>query len=128
MKAYSQTPSAVGMRRWMAKPGNKAKAYANNLRWKEANKEKIAFYRLRSHLRRTFGIEPAVYYAILDKQKNTCAICKSKPKERLHVDHDHVSGKIRGLLCGNCNRAIGLLKDSPAIIRSAAGYLEMLEV
>lgn len=43
---------------------------------------------------------------------------------RLSVDHDHQTGKIRGLLCNNCNRAIGLLKDSSDILYKAAKYIE----
>ena len=58
-------------------------------------------------------------------QQHSCAICgeKSSPK-RLAVDHCHITGIIRGLLCSNCNRAIGLLKDNPRLLRGAADYLE----
>jgi len=42
----------------------------------------------------------------------------------LTIDHDHATGQIRGLLCNNCNRAIGLLKDNPQTLRQAAAYLD----
>jgi len=54
-------------------------------------------------------------------------VCRTdKPggrKERWHIDHDHVTGQVRGLLCGKCNSAIGLLQDDPEIIRAAAKYV-----
>ncbi len=56
-------------------------------------------------------------------QNGGCAICGQPQERRLHVDHDHKTGRIRGLLCGSCNRAIGLLKESVASLASAIGYL-----
>lgn len=70
------------------------------------------------------------YETYVEWHEGKCAICKSEPTgegqqgERLHVDHDHKTGLVRGLLCGNCNRAIGLLKDDSDLLRAAAGYLE----
>lgn len=60
-------------------------------------------------------------------QQGKCAICGGDPKfpnRRLCVDHDHATGHFRGLLCGHCNTAIGLMKDSPEIMRKAIAYLE----
>ena len=64
---------------------------------------------------------------MLEKQNNKCAICKKDRnifKKRLCVDHCHSTGKIRGLLCTNCNQGIGHLKDDLNIIKSAIRYLE----
>ena len=62
-----------------------------------------------------------------DEQEGRCAICR-EPLRLGHgdgnLDHDHSAGKVRGILCRNCNLAIGLLKDSPATCRLAAEYLE----
>jgi uncharacterized protein YbaR (Trm112 family) len=55
--------------------------------------------------------------------QTVCAICKTESDRKLVVDHDHVTGKIRGLLCHNCNMAIGILKDSPVLLQSAIDYL-----
>jgi hypothetical protein len=55
-----------------------------------------------------------------------CAICRQPertPGRALAVDHDHATGEVRGLLCGNCNRGIGFLGDSAELLESAAGYL-----
>ncbi len=54
-----------------------------------------------------------------------CDICSRKI--RLEVDHDHATGAVRGALCGRCNKAIGLFKDSPELIRRALAYLERKE-
>lgn len=53
-----------------------------------------------------------------------CSICKvEETSKRLSLDHDHVTGKLRGLLCTNCNLGIGCFKDNPYLILSAADYL-----
>lgn len=62
---------------------------------------------------------------ILDNQGLACAICHRKQSHKaLARDHDHGTGKLRGFLCDRCNRAIGLLGDSPVLLRAAADYLE----
>lgn len=79
-------------------------------------------------LRRTFGIGIEDYNILFINQNGLCAICNnpqvSTRNKSLAIDHSHKSGKIRGLLCDNCNRAIGLLKDDIAILKSAIRYLE----
>jgi hypothetical protein len=74
-----------------------------------------------------FGISKADYDALLEKQGGCCAICggtQVNGRKNLDVDHDHRTGRVRGLLCGYCNRALGLLKDSPEVLRLAANYLD----
>lgn len=79
------------------------------------------------HLQKTYGITLDEYYQMLDEQDGTCAICDALPptgrKKYLAVDHDHQTGKVRGLLCDNCNRAIGLLKDDAEVLNKASQYL-----
>lgn len=80
---------------------------------------------------RNYGLSPNSYAALLIKQDNVCAICGC-PETRiikgtistLSVDHNHVDGRIRGLLCDVCNKVLGLLKDNPDLFRKAATYLE----
>ncbi len=56
---------------------------------------------------RALGVTDADYERLLSEQGGTCALCPTKPKtRRLHVDHDHATGKVRGLLCYRCNRAL----------------------
>jgi Recombination endonuclease VII len=70
------------------------------------------------------GITDADYQALLASQGGGCAICDHPPRtRRLHVDHDHKTGKVRGLLCHRCNRALPSW-ISLAWLRSAIDYLE----
>jgi hypothetical protein len=64
----------------------------------------------------------AQYQQRLVAQDGKCAICKAEPI-RLHFDHDHSDGTLRGLLCSPCNCAIGMLRDSPSLCETAAAYL-----
>lgn len=67
------------------------------------------------------------YQEILEGQNGCCAICgtpASSIKRNLALDHDHITGKPRGLLCGHCNTGIGFLQDDPSTLRKAADYIE----
>ncbi len=63
------------------------------------------------------------YLIIYDKQNGNCVIC-GEHRDLLFVDHDHSSGRVRGLLCGNCNRLLGMANDNPKILEQAKIYLE----
>ena len=76
---------------------------------------------------RNFGINATEYYKLLKQQNNKCAICKNEYKEgnkKLAVDHCHKTGKIRGLLCSNCNPALGFLKEDLNIIKNLVRYIK----
>jgi len=92
-------------------------------RWKEENVERSKDH----HYKRKYGLTFADYGVILASQNSQCAICSVYFSEAqrgvLFVDHCHTTGMIRGLLCQNCNTAIGLLKDSPLLCTKAAEYL-----
>ena len=82
------------------------------------------------HLR-LYGITPSEYEALAVLQDGLCAICHEPEtmtyrgkRKALSIDHDHETGKVRGLLCAACNFAIGKFRDDPALLRSAADYLE----
>ena len=85
------------------------------------------------NLRHAYGITLDEYNVMLEKQGGVCGICKTdNPKGRqsgrgvvkdFYVDHNHETGEVRGLLCNNCNRAIGNFKDDPSIIQKAVLYL-----
>lgn len=83
-----------------------------------------------SGIQKRFGITAAQYSAMLEAQGGRCAICRQVPRsKRLAVDHNHVTGEIRGLLCSGkdrsgCNVAIGILHDDAEIVQRAADYLK----
>lgn len=85
---------------------------------------------LHGRLRQDHGISLAEYEDMVARQHGLCAICMLPPggesfaDRRLHVDHDHASGRIRGLLCRYCNMGVGLLRDDPEIIAAAIAYLD----
>lgn len=77
-------------------------------------------------LRNKYGMSTADWDTLYASQGGRCAICRRPEEEsgRLHVDHCHGSGAIRGLLCHSCNTAIGHLREDPEIIRAAVAYVE----
>jgi hypothetical protein len=76
-----------------------------------------------------YGVTVAEFHALLARQGGVCAICgKPGGKKRLALDHCHRTGEIRGLLCGACNIALGLLRDSPSLIRRAAAYVDQRKI
>lgn len=82
------------------------------------------------HLVRTYGITIEEYHSMLEKQQNRCSCC-GQPETTLHygkplplaVDHCHVTGAIRGLLCKSCNQALGLLGEDPERIGAFLKYV-----
>ena len=94
-------------------------------KWAQKNKDKKAAYQRKC----TFGITMEDYNQFLEDQNSVCAICQQKcgSGNRLSVDHCHNSGKVRGLLCGNCNRALGLFKDNKKFLQKAIDYLGELK-
>jgi hypothetical protein len=80
------------------------------------------------NLKRQYGIDWETYLGLLEKQNGSCAICNrtdsgSHCSQRLFVDHCHVTGKVRGLLCHHCNSALGLFQDSPTLLQTAIDYV-----
>lgn len=120
---------------------NRQQVNKNKAQWRLANKEKISgyqrAYRARNKERLTkraaddmrrkvFGVTRAEYSAMLLSQGSVCAACH-RPCRRSHelcVDHSHDTGKVRGLLCKDCNLALGHLKDDP---RRCIGLLKYLQ-
>lgn len=88
--------------------------------------------RMRAYLLSRYGLTVDEYEALLLEQGGVCAVCrkvewfidprKGKPRN-LAVDHCHSTGKVRGLLCGRCNRSIGHFEDDPELLSRAAAYL-----
>lgn len=92
-------------------------------RHRENNPGAIALYDRRSKLKRKFGITLEQYDQLLIDQDYTCAICKGSVIGTLHVDHCHITQKVRGLLCSECNLGLGKFKDDPELLKEALEYL-----
>jgi hypothetical protein len=95
-------------------------------KWRKQNKEKYQGQWLRSNIKKLgVDITESEYYEMVDDQNGVCLICrKPDPKGRLCIDHDHDTMKVRGLLCRNCNLALGNFKDDPLLLERAALYLQ----
>ncbi|MFF5783072.1 endonuclease VII domain-containing protein [Streptomyces virginiae] len=74
------------------------------------------------HLKRSYGMTEADRDEMITAQGGVCVICQEGLAE--HVDHDHQTGKVRGVLCFSCNAALGQFKDRPDVMRRAAAYVE----
>jgi hypothetical protein len=98
--------------------------FANKNRANKKSRQKYEEVHRETRLVRTYGITVAQYDAILIHQNGVCAICQNPPKtRRLHVDHDHKSGRVRGLLCFRCNRIL-VANHSVQTVKKVLAYLE----
>lgn len=105
-------------------------SHASSTAWRKANIAKARRYNLKTRLRDDYGLTLADYDAMLERQAHRCAIChdpepvdQAGHPRRMMIDHDHATGLVRGLLCRNCNYALGCLKDDPEIWLNAIAYL-----
>lgn len=111
---------------------NRVRYHADPERQQKAQKQARAWYRANLTRVRTvkdwkhYGITPEEYAQLFEGQGGRCAICRTDTPgggRRWAVDHDHMTGKVRGLLCGTCNTGLGLLRDSPGNLIAARNYL-----
>jgi hypothetical protein len=103
---------------------NPDRVNASHRRRRQADPEVTRLKDREGHLRRKYGLTLNMFEALVSAQLGNCAICGANEDLNLHVDHDHRTNKIRGLLCGKCNKAIGLLNDDPDLLTAARNYLE----
>ncbi|MFI9204503.1 endonuclease VII domain-containing protein [Streptomyces sp. NPDC053048] len=75
-----------------------------------------------SYFRRKYGLSQVALRELVEQQAGVCVICLAAPA--VHVDHDHETGGVRGVLCFSCNAALGQFKDRPDVMRRAAEYVE----
>jgi hypothetical protein len=101
---------------------NPEKVRAIGRKYEIANRDKIADQKLRSK----YGFSLVKKQVLYNQQNGTCATCPFifESVNAAHLDHNHATGKVRGLLCSDCNHVAGKVKDSPARLRSIADYLE----
>ena len=108
---------------------NREASIAKARRWQKANPDKASAHAHKAALKLKYKITPEEYQRLVNNQKNLCAICgfPETRKKRLSVDHNHKTGKVRSLLCYNCNSALGLLKENLELLQKAMSYLQQHE-
>ena len=111
--AHKEEIRARKSRKWKTDPQYRAKHYARRAKWQR--KVQLNF---------DYGISLEDYDILLARQGGACAICRQLSERPLCVDHCHVTGQVRGLLCRNCNSAIGFYCDDPSLTKAATDYLD----
>ena len=102
-------------------------------KWRKKNPDKIKKWRQKqgrlytqnSHLLNRYGISQEEYYAMMARQKNRCLGCQESFIGKAVVDHDHRTGRVRGILCRQCNWALGQTKENPLTLRRLIAYIEV---
>lgn len=113
--------------RWVSNNPEKNKIMRDGIN--KRRKDKLGPYgRKLSELKRVYGLSGEDYQNLVDRSMGRCAICGNffEPERRSEpcIDHDHVTGEVRGLLCVYCNRGLGQFRDDPFILKNAIVYLQ----
>lgn len=128
--------SFMGAARWAGlspeeKLSSSRASYKHEKQRYAENPEAVRKHRWTLWIMREYGLTEAQYMRIWKKQKGRCAICSCElellgwPSDKMaNVDHCHLTGQVRALLCGPCNKGLGLFKDSLGLLRQAVKYLE----
>lgn len=129
---YRASPKyKVWLKNYMSKPENRIANIESVKKWqaKPGVKERLAPGKRKFNLMNKYGITLEDYDTMLVSQKGACAICGGTNWDgrRLSVDHIHATGKVRGLLCGDCNCSIGLLREDPELMERMAAYVRKHE-
>ena len=119
-------------RNYYCRPESRERDRQRRRNYYRQNREELLEKERWRHLRKKYGLSQERFLEILDAQCGGCAIC-AKPlvwrdpsadqMSRAHVDHDHATGAVRGILCGKCNFLIGLAKDRETVLQAALEYL-----
>lgn len=139
-KARSRERAREHYEKKKADPEQYAKMLEYNRRWKDANPEKEAEYQRRYQAKRSPEERRATWvkskYRLTDEQyqeilehDGRCDACGDALDEghRTHIDHDHKTGRFRGILCGHCNQAAGYVRDNPEKAERLARYLRRVQ-
>ena len=106
----------------------------NPIKVKEQKQRAVSWYDkhpdryFKAYILKRYGLTVDEYDNIIKQQSNLCAICYTDfqflSKKKIHIDHDHKTNKVRGILCHNCNAGLGLFKDNPLFLQKAIQYLK----
>lgn len=94
-------------------------------RWRDNNPEAFTTHSREAtrkwRLKHKYRLTEEDHAALVERHQGRCAICGAE--KPLHIDHDHATGIVRGLLCEHCNRGLGMFQDTPRLLESAAAYI-----
>lgn len=121
--AADSTAAKQAAKKYAKKHPDRVRARA--ARFKEKDPEAYRTTQRRAALKKLYGLTIEDYERLLSEQNGVCAICKRvcKTGRRLAVDHCHETGRVRGLLCANCNHVLGKLNDDVELLQAAVSYL-----
>jgi hypothetical protein len=123
---------------------NREARYARNRAWAAANPDKVYTEKRKQQVRdwkaahpgyqrdhqreKKYGLSKEAFNALLETQNFQCAACRTDltvlSNKNIHVDHCHVIGRVRGIICHGCNTSLGLMRNDPNLIRRLALYLD----
>lgn len=105
---------------------NPGKRIAATKAWRQRNAQANRFAKFRARIRSVFGITVEEWARMYDAQDRSCAICLARLEfdRSTTVDHCHATGMVRGLLCQQCNRGIGMLRDDATVLERAVEYIK----
>lgn len=115
---YYKAPSRASGRSGYCKGCMRAKSKA----WQQANPERTILHSRRAYLKRAFGMTLEEYDEMCAKVGHACEACGGN-EDVLCIDHDHSTGEIRGILCADCNKALGFARDNPKALAGLLHYL-----
>lgn len=125
-----KNPEAVKRSEQRARERNPGRRAEIAKAYRARHREKLSGHwreRRRAETLKAYGLTPADYDRILASQNNACAICESTDPQhwsgRFHVDHDHATGQVRGLLCHGCNTGLGSFRDNIGSLQAAVAYV-----
>jgi hypothetical protein len=120
-----KTTRARCFKEWSQRNRNQRNEYMKA--WYHANKDKVKLTARKTRYKQRYGITPEHYDELLAAQNGHCALCNKTPDTerfgRLHVDHDHQTGQVRGLLCNNHNRSLAVMGDNALGLLKALAYV-----
>ena len=122
LHSWCKQCSDENVKNWLTT--NKGRKTKNKISSKYKKTKKGKFAKWKYDLKRYYGLSVEEYNKILESQNSSCMICGGSGVRRMAVDHNHKTGKIRGLLCNKCNLLIGYAKDNPLILVKTIKYLE----
>ena len=96
---------------------------AVNQNWRDNNPKEYKQSQLRQRRKREYGLSDEDMSSMLKLQDYKCEICQIDIDWGCHVDHNHNTGKVRGLLCATCNTGLGMFRDNSVILNNAINYL-----